>query len=284
MLLNDEGKKEFLKTKFHKYFDLELNETSINENNINQFVNLTIKLETILDFCEENDINTNIFNENFNNIIFTPLGTQDIYSYELYKEIFYIRMDPFSSKIRMHITPKLYDASNTLSNPILFFRDSQIFKTEEHPKETFLKADGFYDRDDTQANKINLNWLKDTVEKNDSNVSNKAGIYLFDIKDKTRGMQNIQINTGYYYNDSNPLEEFNHYIGILDETNFEKDDELKEESVTLINRISTPDSSTYKDQIIKMSIDTYKNIKYAKVSKMQLSRFLSDKLKEFEKC
>ncbi len=266
MLLNDEGKKELLNTKFHRYFDLELNEININEDNINQFVNLTIKLDTILNFCSENDISTNIFNDNFNNIIFTPSNSQDIYSYELYKNIFYIRMNPFSKEIRMHITPKIYDASNTSNNPVLFFRDSQIFKTESHPNETFIKATDFYDRDSTQDDKVNLNWLKSTVDKNNSNVTDKAGAYLFNIKDKTVGMQNIQINTGYYYNNSNPTDEFNHYIGIIDETNFGKDDELIEESVTLVNRVSTPDSSTFKDDIIKLSIDAYKNMKNAEYS------------------
>ena len=254
MLLNDDGKKELLNTKSHRYFDMELNENNINEENIDQFVNLTLKLDTILDYCDENDISRNIFNENFNNIIITPSETKDIYSYEIYKDIFYIRMKPFSKKIRMHITPKIYDASNTLKNPILFFKDNQVFKTGNNPNEIFLKENNYYNRDSNQNDKINLNWMKSTV------TTNKAGAYYFNIKEHTTGMHNIQINTGYYYNDSNPSEEFNHYIGILDEKNFGKDDELIEESVTLINRVSTP-SSTSKEQIIKLSIDAYKKIK-----------------------
>lgn len=261
MLLNDEGKKELLNTEFHRHFDMELKETTIEEDKIDQFVNLTLKLDTILNYCEENDINLNIFNENFNNIIFTPFNSKDIYSYELYKNVFYIRMKPFSKKIRMHITPKIYDASNTSNNPILFFKDSQTFKTNNNPKEQFLSASGYYDRDDTQKNKINLNWLKNTVEKNGSNVTNKAGAYYFDIKEHTRGMSNVQINTGYYYNNSNPLEEFNHYLGIIDETNLNKADSLARQSITLLNRISTPNSNQSKDAITKLSLNSYKRVK-----------------------
>ena len=47
MILADEGKKDFLKTKFHQYFDITLSNISIEEKNIEQFVNFVLPLEAL---------------------------------------------------------------------------------------------------------------------------------------------------------------------------------------------------------------------------------------------
>ena len=47
MILADEGKKDFLKTKFHQYFDITLSDIGIEEKNIEQFVNFVLPLETL---------------------------------------------------------------------------------------------------------------------------------------------------------------------------------------------------------------------------------------------
>lgn len=208
MLLTTEKKKEFLKTRFHQFFDIELKNTiNINESNIEHFVNFVLPLSKLNEYYDINDFKK-FLNNNYNNVIFTPSNNSDIiYDYEFYQGVYFIKMKPFSKKIRMHIIPKKYNASNTASNnPILFFKDNQYEITEN-----IFSCSDEYKRINSFKN-INLYYkLSQELPSN--------GFYKFNIKDKTKDIKNLQINLGYAYNDTNPTDKNWHVTGIIDESN-----------------------------------------------------------------
>lgn len=207
MLLTTEGKKEFLKTKFHQMFNIDLkNEININEDNIVKFVNFVLPLSKLNEYYDINAFKK-FLNDNYNNVIFTPTDNLDvIYDYEFYQGVYFIRLKPFSKKICMHIIPKKYDASNTGSNsPLLFFKNSK-----HNIDETNFTNTSEYERLNTCRN-INL-YYKESVEK----FSN--GFYKFNIKQHTQDIKNLQINLGYGYNNTNPTEKKWHITGIIDES------------------------------------------------------------------
>ena len=204
MLLNEDGKKEFLKSNFHPYFDINLESNIIPEQAL-QFVNITLSLDDIDSQYDLEDLKV-FFNDEYNNIVFTSSDDQNIYRYEFYHDVYFIRAEPFDSTIRMHMLPKKYDASNTLSDfPVLFFKDEN-----QTIDETNFSCTEEYTRYDDK-NPINLYYQE--AEKSPSN-----GLYKFDIRQHTKNFNNLQINLGYSYNDSNPTDEIKHYTGILDES------------------------------------------------------------------
>ena len=206
MLLNNEGKLEFIKDNFHPYFDITLTSNIVAEN-VNEFVNFVLPIEKIYnyDLEDENGLKK-IFNDDFNNIVFTANDNKTLFKYEVYKKVFFIRMPFYCDVIRMHIIPKKYDASDEKSeNPLLFFKADKETITEDN-----FSCTEQYERKEDRKN-INLYYTEETQI--DSN-----GIYKFDIKRYTRNLQKLQINSGYSYNDTNPSDEINHYTGILDES------------------------------------------------------------------
>lgn len=204
MLLNNEGKKEFINNMFHQYFDISL-ESDIQEENITQFVNFVLPISTINEFYDCTKL-SKFFNQDYNNVIFSSTDNNYIYRYEIYQGVYFIRMEPFSKTIRMHIIPKKYDASNTLSDAILFFKDNKEVINENN----FRKTDS-YTRNE------NKNIINSYYNEDDAVAS--YCMYKFDIKDKTRNIKSLQINMGYSYNDSNPTNKLKHYSGVLDESN-----------------------------------------------------------------
>lgn len=224
MLLNNEGKKDFLKSRFHQYFDITLK--PLGDANIEHFVNFTLSLNQINDLYDLSSMEK-FFNEGYNNIIFTSQDNANIYDYEFYKGFFYIRIKPFSNIVRMHIIPKKYDASNTLSsNPILIFKDSDIEDLDFSCTENYERLD--------KEEKINLYYKL-------SQIQDESGLYKFDIRNKTRDMKNLQINAGFAYNDTDPndkpLSDTNHtyhFLGITDESD-EHGNEISESEFTEFN-------------------------------------------------
>ena len=201
MILDKEEKIKFLKNNFHEYFDITLS-SNITEENINGHVNVVIPLSKLDEFYNLTELRK-LFNENLNNIIFTPADNDEIiYSYESYNEIFFIRMTTFSYRIRMHIIPKEINASNS----ILIFKESSQTIDENN----FQCSDEYIRYED----KALINLYYQELGQMDSN-----GIYKFDIKEKAKNLDKIQLNFGYSYNDTNPTDEINHYTGILDESN-----------------------------------------------------------------
>ena len=203
MLLNEDGKKEFLKSNFHPYFDINLKSDIIPTQTL-QFVNITLPLQEIDKQYSLEDLKI-FFNDQYNNVVFTS-SQDDLYRYEFYHDIYFIRAEPFDSTIRMHILPKKYDASNTLSNfPVLFFKDEKqtIDETNFNCTDEYIRY--------KNRNPINLYYTEDTKQ-------TANGLYKFDIRQQAKDFNNLQINLGYSYNDSNPTNDLKHYTGILDES------------------------------------------------------------------
>lgn len=210
MLLTDQGKREFLNSNFHQYFDISLI-TNIEDGVMEQTVNLTLSLEDIGEMIDLESFKELYLNEGYNNVIFTPADNNtDIYDYEFYGGVYFIKMRPFAKEIRMHILPKKYDASNRLSNsPVLIFKE----KLETINEDNFECTDN-YERRDT-PNPVNLYSLSDS----DESMNNDSGIYMFDIKKYTKNFNCLQINLGYSYNDTSSPNHNWHFTGVVDHSN-----------------------------------------------------------------
>lgn len=204
MILNENGKLEFITSTFHPFFDISLKSDANIDDSI-QFVNYTLPLDILND---QYDIESmNLLNEDFNNVVFTT-EKNNIHRYEYYQGVYFIRMSPFSNILRMHILPKIYDGSDAKTgSSVLIFRDNK-----QSIDETNFSCTEQYIRDE-EKNTINLQYQKNVKESSN-------GFYKFNIKNKTKNFNNLQINLGYSYNDTNPTNpmELKHYTGILDES------------------------------------------------------------------
>lgn len=208
IFLADQGKLEYIKDNFHPYFDIQITSEIIPEN-VNNFVNFVLPIDKIdaYDFSDESGLRK-FFNEDFSNVVFTSNNNEDLFKYEVYKKVYFIRMPSFFDTIRMHILPKKYDASNEQSEtPLLLFKLDQ-----ETINENNFECTSKYERKEDKKN-INLYYKESTQ-------LDSSGMYKFDIKSKTKELHNLQINTGYSYNDTNPTNPMmlEHFTGILDES------------------------------------------------------------------
>lgn len=209
MILNDDGKREFLQSNFHQYFDIELH-THIDKDSIIQFVNFVLPLSLIDEKYSLEELQK-FFNDEYNNVIFTSANDEsNIYQYEYYRGNYFIRIKPFDDVIRMHIIPKKYDASNNKTdNNILIFKDNK-----QNIDSNSFRCTQDYSRDDN-GNIINLRYHQSQHQPN-------SGIYIFNIKEQTKYFNNLQINMGYSYNETNPSPfQLKHYTGIIDKSDID---------------------------------------------------------------
>jgi len=204
MILNEEGKKEFLTSDFHTYIDIELS-CDIKTNNITQFSNFVLPIQKLYEYIDEQYLKS-LFNKEYNNVFFTTQDNNVIHRYEYYQKVFFIRMTPFGS-LRMHFVPKKYDASDSKTDKaILIFKDNK----QNINKNNFSCTEEY--QRDNEKNTINLYYQ--LTEQKPSN-----GLYLFNIKNQTKNLNKLQINMGYSYNDTNPTDKLKHYTGVLDMSN-----------------------------------------------------------------
>lgn len=203
MILTEEGKKDFLKTNFHQYFDISL--SSSISNDLEQFVNLVLPLDKINEKYDLSAIQK-YFNEKYNNVIFTPSSDNTIiYNYEFYKKAYFIRLKPYSNKIRMHFVPKKYDASNAYTNPILFFKDNK----ENINEDVFIHSDNYMRNEEG----VNLHHDGQNLD------SSSNGMYKFNIKKYTQNLNTLQINLGYsYIPPTDSVNKIWHITGVIDES------------------------------------------------------------------
>lgn len=203
MILHDDGKKDFLESNFHQYFDINLS-TEINPDQVIQHANITLPLSKINEIYDLTAM-AKFFNDNYNNVIFTSPNNNVIHRYEFYQGVYFIRMDPFESVLRMHLIPKKYDASDSATNySILFFKDKK-----QNIDDNIFSHSSLYERNDEPI--INTQYLATTRQ-----TANAQ--YKFDIKEYTKNLQNLQLNMGYSYNDTTPTAHRQHYTGIIDES------------------------------------------------------------------
>ena len=156
------------------------------------------------------------FNGEMTNIVFTPKDDYDtIYSYEIYKNVIYVKLNPFSQYITMHILPKSYDCSNN----ILFFKDEMI-KTRNitndykyYKEKDYINS--YYQKNGEDRDRTNPDISGQQY--NPNSWTNTFCDFSHDISKSTKGLKNIQINAGYRYNKSTPYYSV-HFMGIRDKT------------------------------------------------------------------
>lgn len=156
------------------------------------------------------------------NIVFTPKNGDEIYRYEYYKGVFYVKLNPFSKSIRMHILPKGYDCSNT----VLIFKDDMledknIRKTNDY-KHFSTIDNNFINSYYLESNQIRdrNNISEDNREYKPSDWTNTYFECFYDISENTKSMENLMICSCYNYNNSSPFYSI-HYTGVRDKTNLE---------------------------------------------------------------
>lgn len=176
---------------------------------------------------QNSDINflSPYFNSNMTNVVFTPKNDpKTIYKYEFYNGIYFVKLQPFSQDIRMHLLPKAYDCSNT----ILFFKDDML------KEDNVNISDDYYHF--TEANYINSYYLSGENEIRDRenpNISsqqynpndwtNTFCYFSYNISKNTRNIDKLQICGGYRYNRATPYYSI-HYMGVRDNTNIAVED------------------------------------------------------------
>lgn len=174
----------------------------------------------------ENSINflSPYLNADMTNLVFTPKDDYNtVYRYEVYKEVIYLKLNPFSQHIRMHILPKAYDCSNNL----LVFKDDMLTKNninisdDYHYYEDRNPINSYYfvnneerDRDspDISSQQYNVNEWENTFCDFSYNISNS-----------TKSFNNLQICSGYRHNKTTPYYSV-HYTGVRDNTNIRTED------------------------------------------------------------
>lgn len=160
-------------------------------------------------------------NSDLTNIVFTPQDdTTKLYRYEVYKNVLYIRLDPYSTKIRMHILPKGYDCSNQL----LFFKDNmidkrKIYQTESNPKyykiyEDIEEINAYFQEDGEDRDRTSAQSAQPPYD--ETGVETIFCEFDYDISQEANSYKNIQICSGYSYNYTSPYYAI-HYTGVKDE-------------------------------------------------------------------
>ncbi len=261
--LNTEAKLEMLKSEFHPYNIIEISSDTVNENPPSGFVNLVLNLDEIQDrewkdfYNHIKDYISYIESDNgeriltFENLLFTNGNDlTDLYQYEYYKGNIYVRMNSYTDKVAMHIVSRSYYTMD--KDQVLFFKDDNVVDMNEH----FSCSSDYYKRhtdnsinlyyqainmgnnkkDDRSRefecpnfglyDKTNPNSLYQKFKGNNwtkENYKTMFGEYVFDISKYTRDMNNLQINSGYRYNNSSPWNAI-HYTSVQDDTNLAVED------------------------------------------------------------
>lgn len=255
--LNYKQKLEFLTSGFHQYFLIHLDTGNyINGNMPTGVVNITLKLKDIGGGSGASawGINKrkNFINNTYDNVLFTPASDfETIYQYEYYKGVYYIKAKPFEMDIVMHILPKnlkaadkvlkLKDEDKTykrryvnynISKDMLYTRfktiDLNNNETSENRPISAKPYPKFHKFESEDIRKLyqkhrNAEWVAEDY------VDSYAE-YYFDISSWAKNLMNVQINVGYYYNNSSPIASTSndpyaiHYTGIQDKTNRQIED------------------------------------------------------------
>lgn len=251
-------KQSILDTEFHQYYFITLDEDFIDENDLytltnEQHVNVVIPFEKISDDETSYGLSPlmKYFNKDFSNILITHADNFNvIHQCEVYKNVLFIRLKPYTTQIALHIISKSYDATDN----ILFFKD-EFLEDKNYKCKKITHSNHYHIYDDKEHKKINLYYQSNDKDRNpeakpypafskfDSNpviyyryaeedddssttytwqsdtYEPTYGEFEFDIKGRgVTNRQNTQINAGYRYNQSSPQNAI-HYTGIKDTTN-----------------------------------------------------------------
>lgn len=239
--LNEEQKKEYLSSGFHQYLIIDiLNKQKMTKN---QPANLVITLSDLDWDTQGTDDETglgrlaNFVNKTFSNFLFTPKNDfSKIFQYEYYQGSFFIRMEPYTPQIVMHILPQKYEGFK--SGDVLFFKDTRVTPIKHHYYRTHSnkpninlyyqhQVDGVAAGDrplslnpvkfSKFSNKFTyINYLTESSTWEQKNYMDTYGEFDFDISEATENLDKIQINAGYQYNESSSDKNVIHYTGIYD--------------------------------------------------------------------
>lgn len=255
--LNYNQKLEFLTSGFHQYLLIHLDTGNNIQGNIpTSFVNVTLKLEDLGGGNGSSAWGINkrkdFINSTYDNVLFTPASNfENIYQYEFYKDVYYIRAKPFEDVIAMHILPKNLKAADK----ILKFKDADGIQERTQVNYNMSKNTIYmrFKSIDLNNNNITENRpisakpypkfhkfgtgdIKKLYQKHRDaewtaeNYINSYGEYQFNISSWAKRLMNVQINAGYAYNDSSPIASTTnnpyaiHYTGIKDKTNNQVED------------------------------------------------------------
>lgn len=255
--LNYRQKLEFLQSGFHQYFLIHLDtQDQIQGNMPTSVVNITLKLEDIGGGSGSSawGINKrlNFINETYDNVLFTPESNfEAIYEYEYYKGVYYIKAKPFEETIVMHLLPKETRASDKIlklkDSDAAFTRVVKNYNASANKIYMCFKSIDVANNNQTENrpitakpypkfHKFGSGDVKKFYQKHNGNNWTKEDYqdsyaeYIFDISSWAKNLMNIQINAGYSYNNSSPINDTTnnpyaiHYTGIKDITNTQIED------------------------------------------------------------
>lgn len=160
------------------------------------------------------------FNSDYSNIVFTPQNdVNTIYPCQVYKNVIYVKLFPFSQQIRMHLLPKQYDCSDNL----LFLTDDML------DKRTILQSSKNHYKIYEDRGNINAYYQVNGEDRDRSSLQPNAAYnyndwenewceFDYDISKDSTGFKNIQICAGYSYNNTSPYHAL-HYMGVKDNSN-----------------------------------------------------------------
>lgn len=273
-----EAKRQILLSEFHQYYFITLDTTMVSSDEV--FINVVIPFEKILNTEDDYGLAhlLQYFNDDYSNILITNADNFNIiHQVECYQETFFIRLQPYTDKIALHILPKYYDATDNILflkgempseeniniTPIyyhthndkqvnLYFTD-KLGKDRDPAHKPYQEFDKFDDNPKLYCLYEDDEWVEEPYQ-------NTYGEFLFDIRNRNvMNMQNVQINTAYKYNDSSPVNAI-HYTGTKDITNADPIDRL-----SLID--ANQDNITTKSNVIKQfELDDEDNIIFPTIS------------------
>lgn len=187
------------------------------EFNPHEWGDINTPMETYQPLTDEIAILSEYFNSDMDNVVFTPKNDYNtIYRYEVYKNVFFIKMNPFALNITMHLLPKNYHCSNV----VLFLKDDM-----KASKTIDISEDYRY-----YGNKDNINsyYQVDGEDRDRTTLDSEAPYdytewnnnthceFKYDVSKDTQTFRNIEICTGYRYNKTSPYYSI-HYTGAKDE-------------------------------------------------------------------
>lgn len=177
-------------------------------------------------FNEYNDdlgILSSYFREDMTNVVFTPSDdTSVFYPYEVYKNVFYIKLYPYSQNIRMHILPKSYNCSN--EDNVLILKDDAVKRRNTDSSTNYKiyeekdNINAYFQENNQDRDRITItnrdynrnNWTEDSTPKSETFVD-----FSYDISDLAKSFNNLEICAGYRYNNTSPYYAL-HYTGVKD--------------------------------------------------------------------
>lgn len=156
-------------------------------------------------------------NSDMTNLVFTPQDDYTkIYRFEVYKDVIYVKLKPFSRLIRVHLLPKGYNCSNNillLKDNMLERRTITVGKEGDYRINENKGINAYYQIDSIDRNRDDIS--EEDKDFNPNDFHNTFCEFDYDISDLTENLKNLMICVGYRYNQTSPFYAI-HYTGVKD--------------------------------------------------------------------